>query len=268
MPGACSPVPDPLWTLSSTELASLAADLRGGRMRSAVVDRVVEELCGSRAPAVVVRLKELATTGVPPAGIAAVLDVIRCEIETRLAAPPYELVLSGPDVPGVPSRDTEAVMTSLIEAARSSILMVGYAIWNGRRLFVRLAERMDADPALEVTFFLNIKRGEKRDPGPRIVEDFAAEFRALHWPGRRLPTVYYDPRSLDFVPSERAQLHAKCVVVDGSETLITSANFTEAAQRRNIEVGALFRDIVTARRISGHFSALVACGVLLRLPLD
>jgi phosphatidylserine/phosphatidylglycerophosphate/cardiolipin synthase-like enzyme len=38
-----------------------------------------------------------------------------------------------------------------------------------------------------------------------------------------------------------ASLHAKCVIVDRSRALVTSAHFTDAAQRKNIEVGGRLR---------------------------
>jgi hypothetical protein len=54
------------------------------------------------------------------------------------------------------------------------------------------------------------------------------------------PVVYYDPRSLDRSLDRRATWHAK-VVVDDEVSLVTSANFTEWAQQRNLEAGALIR---------------------------
>jgi phosphatidylserine/phosphatidylglycerophosphate/cardiolipin synthase-like enzyme len=73
-----------------------------------------------------------------------------------------------------------------------------------------------------------------------IVRRFAHRFQTRQWPpDRPLPHVFYDPRSLDLTADKRACLHAKCIVVDGESVFISSANFTEAAQERNIEVGLL-----------------------------
>jgi phosphatidylserine/phosphatidylglycerophosphate/cardiolipin synthase-like enzyme len=35
----------------------------------------------------------------------------------------------------------------------------------------------------------------------------------------------------------RSNFHPKCLLVDGEEALVTSANFTMAAQKKNVEVG-------------------------------
>jgi phosphatidylserine/phosphatidylglycerophosphate/cardiolipin synthase-like enzyme len=56
------------------------------------------------------------------------------------------------------------------------------------------------------------------------------------------------------------------VVVDKSVAFISSANFTEAAQKRNIEIGVLVRSDSFAERLESHFDALLASGVVLRVP--
>jgi len=75
---------------------------------------------------------------------------------------------------------------------------------------------------------------------------------------RPLPEVYYDPRSLDIAAQERSAMHAKCIVVDRQELFISSANFTEAAQNRNIKVGLLVRSASLADNLVRHFDTLVA----------
>lgn len=63
----------------------------------------------------------------------------------------------------------------------------------------------------------------------------------------------------------RACLHAKCVVVDGTTSLVISANFTEAAQERNIEAGVLLRSASFATSLTAQFDALVQRGALKKL---
>ena len=72
-----------------------------------------------------------------------------------------------------------------------------------------------------------------------------------------MPELYYDCRSLAAAEGP-VSLHAKCIVVDGREIFISSANFTEAAQHRNIEVGVLIRSNVLARQATEFFEAMVA----------
>ena len=82
----------------------------------------------------------------------------------------------------------------------------------------------------------------------------------------RLPELFYDPRALSAEPGPKACLHAKCIVVDDRRAFITSANFTEAAQERNIESGVLVNDAHVARALRDQFESLVAAGLLKHAP--
>jgi phosphatidylserine/phosphatidylglycerophosphate/cardiolipin synthase-like enzyme len=177
----------------------------------------------------------------------------------------FDLVLSGPDVPGIPTADTAAVMQTLIEEATDNILLIGYAVHNGQRLFKRLAEKMERLPSLRVLFCLDIPRRQADTSlADEIVRRFTEEFKEKHWPGPRLPELYYDPRSLSDSWDKRSSLHAKCVTVDRRVALITSANFTEAAQQRNIEAGVVVRYSPFVERLVGYFEGLRASSQLVR----
>ena len=84
-------------------------------------------------------------------------------------------------------------------------------------------------------------------------------------PGAARPTVYYDARSLD-PDGPAGVLHAKAVVADDESVFVTSANLTEAALDRNIELGLLVRDRPLALKVAGHFRGLIERGLLARLP--
>jgi len=180
----------------------------------------------------------------------------------------FDLVLSGPELIGVPTRDTSAVIHSLIAESQEEVLLVGYAVYGGRVLFEQLANRMAVSPNLDVRFYLDIsRRHNDTSLSDEIVRRFARDFVTQQWPWTNRPKVFYDPRSLDAGPT-RSSLHAKCVVVDRRVALVTSANFTEAAQKRNIEVGVLLRHDPTVRRLAAYFEGLQSAGVLreCRLP--
>ena len=70
------------------------------------------------------------------------------------------------------------------------------------------------------------------------------------------PAVYYDPRSLE-LDGPTGVLHAKAVVVDDEAVFITSANLTEAALDRNIEMGLVVRDRSLALNVSKQFRGLI-----------
>jgi phosphatidylserine/phosphatidylglycerophosphate/cardiolipin synthase-like enzyme len=61
-------------------------------------------------------------------------------------------------------------------------------------------------------------------------------------------------------------LHAKAVVVDEYSVFVTSANLTEAALDRNIEVGLLVRERNLALIMLRHLVRLTLLGLLRPLP--
>jgi phosphatidylserine/phosphatidylglycerophosphate/cardiolipin synthase-like enzyme len=62
-------------------------------------------------------------------------------------------------------------------------------------------------------------------------------------------------------------LHAKALVADDEAVFVTSANLTEAALDRNIELGVLIHDRAFALTIGGYFRNLIDRNLLKPLPL-
>ena len=213
-------------------------------------------------------LNELDRRLAPPAQIALVLRSFAAGRQmNRSVSELIDVVVSGPNVTEA-TRNTGVVMRELFNKARERVLIVGFAIHQGSSVFQALAERFDVHEALEVTMCIDVRREPTNTSlDSHIVSSFARNFIENEWPGKRLPRVYYDPRSLALVGSTRSALHAKCVVIDGQEALVTSANFTEAAQVRNIELGLLVNAPAVAGRIEQHFDSLIQNGHLDRLPL-
>lgn len=185
----------------------------------------------------------------------------RCE----LLSVSIEVVATGPSG-GVMTRDTSIVLEELFITARSRILVVGFALHGGQAILKTLATRLDNEPNLEATLCLDISRqGSDSTRDGDIVDRFADRFVRKEWPGKRLPSIYYDPRGLRMNPQDRAVLHAKVAIVDGSRGLVTSANLTAAAQKRNIELGLHFVNDHIARAIEGHFQGLIQSRALIQV---
>lgn len=146
------------------------------------------------------------------------------------------------------------VVRELFAHAQQSVMVAGYAVYQGQRVFQALADRMTSLPELQVRMFLDVQRGHGDTSASReITRRFAEHFRTKQWPkDRRLPEVFFDSRALATDTKKRAWLHAKCVVVDRKMLFVSSANFTEAAQERNLEVGLLIRNAVLADRAQAH----------------
>lgn len=177
-----------------------------------------------------------------------------------------ELVWTGPEVPGLHARDTRRVYQELLGAARRTVWVSTFVYFDGPRAFEVLARRMDEQPELAVTLLLNIqrKRGDTT-AADQLVRRFADRFWTTDWPGTRRPSIFYDPRALE-LDGPAGVLHAKAVVADEEVVFLTSANFTEAALDRNIELGLLVRDHALAASVARHFRLLIERGLLRALP--
>jgi len=213
---------------------------------------------------VVAALTALMRMGMSGPACAAWLRTLEEAISRR---PQPDLVWSGPEVAGVPARDTRRVYEELLGSAERSVWASTYAFFDGPRAFEVLARRMDARPELRVTLMLNIqrKRGDTT-AADHLVRAFADRFWKTDWPGTSRPRVYFDPRALE-LDGPGGVLHAKAVVADDEAVFVTSANLTEAALDRNIELGLLVRDRALAASVLSHFRVLIDQLLLSPLPM-
>jgi len=253
--------------LTLSTLADLALSLRQGALHSGISSRPLEQIAGAdQSEEIAEFLSELVAQGWRTEQMAVLFDVVH---ETRATTPRPEklldLVISGPEVNGVPTRDTLAVMQSLIADAQREVILIGYAVHNGRKLFAPLARRMEGDPSLDVWICLNLFRDvNNSDSAAATVERFMQRFYEENWPWEVRPRIYYDTRGIKD-ESTQASLHAKCLICDRERALISSANFTEAAQKRNIEAGILVSHPATVGRLAGYFDGLKQAGVLKKM---
>jgi hypothetical protein len=257
----------PLHVLTDGGLNALSASLRSGILAAGMSRSEVMRICGEQA--VVGYLESLFQTGFSPIHILAIVQAV---LDTRESTEPLahilDVIVSGPDVPGVPVGDTFAAMHSLVHSAKEEVILAGYAIYNGKIIFKSLSEKMDANQNLQVTFLVHIDRkGRDTTIEEDLVAAYAHRFVAENWPGNRLPLMYYDPRGMAMNPSLRSNFHAKCLLVDGREALITSANFTNAGQKKNVEVGVRIKAPILVKRLRTYFLSLVERGHLNKLTL-
>lgn len=210
-------------------------------------------------------LSELDKLGMSGEAIAKWIEMLG-QVSSSIQKP--DVVWSGPEVSGLHARDTRQVYEELLSSAESSIWISTYAFFDGPRAFEVLARRMDACPDLKVVLLLNIQRSKgDTSAADQIVRRFADKFWTTEWPGGSRPHVYYDPRALDD-EGPGSVLHAKAVVVDDERAFVTSANLTEAALDRNVELGLLVKDRQLALTIAGHFQVLIDQRLLRALPQD
>lgn len=191
-----------------------------------------------------------------------------------------DLVWSGPDAGVSFARYTRLVIPDLIGSAKRQVTIAGYSFDQGAGVFEALHLAM-TERKIGVRFFLDIQQLEARlaqqatsekrrsrlapikaartSDADAYAREVASLFLETHWPADGpKPDLFYDPRTAN--PHAHASLHAKCLIIDYERSLITSANFTDRGQSRNIEVGVLIHDKNYAQALERQWSNLVQSG--------
>lgn len=215
--------------ISSIDLQRFRAALIGKRLafpltRAALQSEGLEALIAS--------FESLQAVG-PQAALAAV-EAALAERQCRPA--PAELVWTGPESRWSGARDTAVVLRELFARASRSVLLAGFAFDHSEEVLQPLHESL------------------LRQVSCRIYADaqVASGFLLELWPfGPPFPEVY------GFTPEKGvfASLHAKCVVVDQRWVFVTSANFTDRGQTRNVEVGIVVEDAGLAAVLEAQFAS-------------
>jgi phosphatidylserine/phosphatidylglycerophosphate/cardiolipin synthase-like enzyme len=125
----------------------------------------------------------------------------------------------------------------MIETAKTEVILLGYEMTD-RDLIGLLAAASSRGAAVIAIC----------DRGRRT----AARIRAL-WPSETPPPkIFQDRERADGAPY--ASMHAKCLLVDGKDVLVTSANFTFHGLHGNIEIGLRLSGApaAEARKIFSH----------------
>jgi phosphatidylserine/phosphatidylglycerophosphate/cardiolipin synthase-like enzyme len=255
-----------LATLGEADLRALAAAIRSRRLAPPFGMSAVQRITGpSMAASVAEAIQILSLEGCNHGALATCIEIMA---DVAAARSPVEdhvhLVMTGPEGRAY-HRDTAVVVEDLFRRAERSVLVAGYAVYQGKQVFAELGRRMEEVPDLHVRAFLNVaRRAEDTGSTAETLTEFVRRFKTYNWPpGCRQPELYYDVRSLTYAGGSVA-LHAKCIVVDRRELFVSSANFSEAAQQRNIEVGVLVRSLTLAHQATEFFDAMVAEGVCVR----
>lgn len=157
-----------------------------------------------------------------------------------------ELVWTGPGTGMVPVRHTAQVLTGLIAEARDRLFMVSFVAYHVGAVIDALRRAVDRGVLVSV-----LLERSKEHGGNVTVDSIAMLKQSL--PHARL--YEWDKSSSDTALT--ASVHAKCAVADGAVAFVTSANLSEAAMERNMELGVLLRGGQVPRLLDQHLAALV-----------
>lgn len=169
-----------------------------------------------------------------------------------------ELVWTGPRPANAPTlRRLDQALYDLVLNAQDAILLVTFAAAKITRLKTALSAAADRGVAIRLILEFEEESGGQLSQDALAAFAGSIEHRAniYSWP------LAQREKNASGKPSK---LHAKCAVVDGA-VLVSSANLTDDALNRNIEMGVLLGVPALADQLTRHFAALIAAGVLREL---
>lgn len=220
---------------------------------------VLPKLAGALSKESVVRLKKgLKGTGTTARELALAIASTAAGIAAGRNDPDIQLVWTGPETPKQSPRDTLPQMLEMIGRAKTSILLVTFAAFKAKTIMQALLAATVRGVQLKIVVeSADDSAGQlSHDAWKAFPESFIEAGRVWYWPINKRPK---NPKGLP------AKLHAKCLVIDQKEALVSSANLTDDAMERNIEVGIRCCNSAMASQIATKFEALMQQGHIIKL---
>lgn len=157
-----------------------------------------------------------------------------------------ELVWTGPATGMVPIRHTAQVLTGLIDEARDRLFLVSFIAYHVGNVVDALQRAIERDVQVRVLL------EQSKEQGGNVTVDSIAMLR------RNVPRAkIYEWKKATLDASPTASVHAKCAVADGTVAFVTSANLSDAAMERNMELGVLLRGGQVPSLLDRHLAALI-----------
>lgn len=182
----------------------------------------------------------------------------------------WRFVWSGPEPLHAKTADTLATVHQLINEARDNLLIATYNIGLSddiQSFLEKIAGRIERKDLNHVDLFFHPIQIIER-LGTDRQETISKWFNNVVWPWAGKPRAHIDQRLIQGGNTQCSQ-HAKVVIADAgtawARALVTSANFSESAQRNNYEAGWLVTNPWRADQINQHFQDLVSSGQFLRI---
>ena len=187
--------------------------------------------------------------------VAVALQSASLSEQTHRDSQSVELVWTGPDTEHTPFRRTEQAILQVLDAAKSRITLVSFAVYripNVGKALVQAAKR-----GVRLTVIVET-------PDKIEGEGEYSTIKALGQEVAACSTVYFWPKENRPLGDNNKVgiLHVKCAVADGEWLFLSSANLTQQAFTINMELGMLVRGGTMPSRVEQQFERLIQSGQL------
>jgi phosphatidylserine/phosphatidylglycerophosphate/cardiolipin synthase-like enzyme len=181
--------------------------------------------------------------------------MLEVALAARRIAPTTELVWTGPATSVVPVRRTEQVLFELIQCAKQKLTIASFGVFQIPRLVNELELALERGITLRIVLGDRESANENGLVRQRLQLGRAIAYRALilSWPAEQ--------RERD-EQGRSGLMHVKAAVADSQVAFLSSANLTEAALVRNMELGVLIRGGNMPGAIDQLIDSLIESGAL------
>lgn len=194
---------------------------------------------------------------VGPQAVAAALLAAAVATDAAGRQHSVELVWTGPDAATSTVRRTEQAILQVVGSANQRITLVSFAVHripHIREALVRAAAR-----EVKITIVVETPDRLETENEYNTLAALGAEVTACS-------TVYYWPKAhrTSDESGRVGLLHVKCVVGDGNQLFLSSANLTNYAFNLNMELGVLITGGKAPAQIEALFEQLIRDRVLMK----
>lgn len=170
-----------------------------------------------------------------------------------------DLVWTGHKPPGSSLRSTPPVIAEMLDAAERHVIVLSYAVWLGQARVRSMLDRVVAarQRGVQATFVIDRNYSPDSTASGHNLEQLRTE-----WPNDApRPDIYSWGDDDDRI----AKLHAKVIIVDRRDLLVTSANLTGHGMSGNLELGARIMGR-PAEQAHDHVLDLITDGTFVKEP--
>lgn len=241
---------------SSEGIAALAAGLESGAVTLEDASGAFADLKGvtdDLAAIAYETFRDLEGAAAPAIALALGTAVGIRDIE-QLERPHVEICWTGPDADGPLVTSNASAIQEMLQGCRETgeILLVGYSFTAPDGSFMeKVVDELCEASKRRANIQIVLHKDEEESNKKHLLEKWDVFARK--------------PKVFTWQPTDAhayTKLHAKCLVVDRLQALVTSANFTFHGLESNIELGLLVRNQPIATAIHERFDHLINAGVL------
>lgn len=155
-------------------------------------------------------------------------------------------------------RKTAQVIIEMIDEAKESLYLSSFTFYKVREIIDHL--KLAQERNVVITLLLETPQSShykvKSDPIKHLEDDLREKACLSIWPNKNRLVEGYQ---------QTGSLHAKFVLQDRSKLFVSSANLTQSAMDRNMELRVIIEDVMAIDKFHNHLDHLISENIITRI---